>query len=68
VNALRRHEGIASRGREPGVENEEPLLLVEAQPQAALQGDIAFDMGYQHEASPGQGWATSVSMAMSTLV
>ena len=47
--------------------NEKTLLLLEAKTAPALQRDVALDLGDQHDASPGQGWAISRSMVRSTL-
>ena len=67
VHALCHDEGIAGHRGEPDVMNEKPLLVPESKTAAALEGDVALDLGHQHAASPGQGWATSRSIGRSTL-
>jgi hypothetical protein len=54
----------------PGVLREQlehATLLGELAAQAAMQGDVARDLVVQHDASPGQGWATFISIGTSTL-
>jgi hypothetical protein len=47
AHTLHLDEAIAGRGGEPGVADEKPFLLLEAKTKAALQGDVALDMGHQ---------------------
>ena len=43
------------------------MLRAELEAECAMEVGVALQIAAQHDAAPGQSWATSSSMGMSTL-
>ena len=57
---------IAGHLGEPGELAQHAALIIEDEARGLPQADVAFDLLAQHDAAPGQGWAISPSMRVST--